>query len=114
MTKILTQYNRRSFLKVSAAAGGGMLIGFSWLTGCISDTKEEEMLTIPNEWFDINGYIKIGDTGMVTIYSPNPEIGQNVRTSMPMIVAEELDVNWKHVVVEQAPLNTGFYQNQFA
>ena len=114
MTKIKTQYNRRSFLKVSAAAGGGMLIGFSWLTGCITDKESKEVLAIPNEWYDINGYIKIGDTGMVTIYSPNPETGQNVRTSMPMIVAEELDVNWEHVVVEQAPLNTGFYQNQFA
>ena len=112
MKKIKTQYNRRSFLKVSAAAGGGMLIGFSWLTGCISDPKSN--ISIPNEWYDINGYIKIGDTGLVTIYSPNPEIGQNVKTSMPMIVAEELDVDWAHVVVEQAPLNTGFYQNQFA
>lgn len=113
MTKIKTQYNRRSFLKVSAAAGGGILIGFSWLTGCITDSKSEAV-EVPKEWFEINGYIKIGDTGMVTIYSPNPEIGQNVRTSMPMIVAEELDVDWKNVVVEQAPLNTGFYQNQFA
>ncbi|MFI1773279.1 molybdopterin cofactor-binding domain-containing protein [Thalassobellus citreus] len=113
MTKIKTQYNRRSFLKISAAAGGGMLIGFSWLTGCVSDSNVKTV-EVPNEWFDINGYIKIGDTGMVTIYSPNPEIGQNVKTSMPMIVAEELDVDWNHVVVEQAPLNTGFYQNQFA
>lgn len=113
MTKIKTQYNRRSFLKISAAAGGGMLIGFSWLTGCVSESNSET-IAVPNEWFDINGYIKIGDTGLVTIYSPNPEIGQNVKTSMPMIVAEELDVDWKHVVVEQAPLNTGFYQNQFA
>ena len=106
MKKIKTQYNRRSFLKVSAAAGGGMLIGFSWLAGCVTDSKAN--LAIPNEWYDINGYIKIGDTGLVTIYSPNPEIGQNVKTSMPMIVAEELDVDWAHVVVEQAPLNTGF------
>ena len=113
MTKVITQYNRRSFLKVSAAAGGGMLIGFNWLTSCISESKVEE-IAIPNEWYEINGYIKIGDTGLVTIYSPNPEIGQNVKTSMPMIVAEELDVDWKNVVVEQAPLNTGFYQNQFA
>ena len=114
MTQIKTHYNRRSFMKVSAAAGGGMLIGFSWLAGCKPATKPEEMVEVPNEWFEINGYIKIGDTGMVTIYSPNPEIGQNVRTSMPMIVAEELDVDWKNVVVEQAPLNTGLYQNQFA
>jgi len=115
MTQIKTHYNRRSFLKVSAAAGGGMLIGFNWLTGCTPTKKtEEELVAVPNEWFDINGYIKIGDTGMVTIYSPNPEIGQNVKTSMPMIVAEELDVDWKNVVVEQAPLNTGLYQNQFA
>lgn len=113
MTKVRTQYNRRSFLKVSAAAGGGLLIGFSWLAGCTSDKKIAKV-AIPNEWFEINGYIKIGDTGMVTIYSPNPEIGQNVRTSMPMIVAEELDVDWENVVVEQAPLNTGIYQNQFA
>lgn len=114
MTKIKTQYNRRSFLKVSAAAGGGMLIGFSWLNGCKPGTAEKIGVAVPNEWFDINGYIKIGDTGMVTIYSPNPEIGQNIKTSMPMIVAEELDVPWENVVVEQAPLNTGFYQNQFA
>jgi len=114
MTQIKTHYNRRSFLKVSAAAGGGMLIGFSWLAGCKPASKPEEMVEVPNEWFEINGYIKIGDTGMVTIYSPNPEIGQNVKTSMPMIVAEELDVDWKNVVVEQASLNTGFYQNQFA
>ncbi|MGE5943864.1 MAG: molybdopterin cofactor-binding domain-containing protein [Flavobacteriales bacterium] len=114
MTKIQTQYNRRSFLKISAAAGGGMLIGFSWLTGCISSESEPEGVAVPKEWYEINGYIKIGDTGMVTIYSPNPEIGQNIRTSMPMIVAEELDVDWKNVVVEQAPLNTGFYQSQFA
>lgn len=115
MTRIKTQYNRRSFIKVSAAAGGGMLIGFSWLNACKPNSPEPEAgVAMPNEWFEINGYIKIGDTGMVTIYSPNPEIGQNVRTSMPMIVAEELDVPWENVVVEQAPLNTGWYQNQFA
>ena len=97
MTKIKTQYNRRSFIKVSAAAGGGLLIGFSWFTGCTSDKEIKKVVAIPNEWFEINGYIKIGDTGLVTIYSPNPEIGQNVMTSMPMIVAEELDVDWNDV-----------------
>ena len=56
MTKVKTQFNRRSFIKISAAAGGGMLIGFSWLTGCITDSKTETV-EVPNEWFEINGYI---------------------------------------------------------
>lgn len=113
MAIIKTQYNRRSFLQVSAAAGGGMLIGFNWLTGCTPAV--EEGVAVPNEWFDINGYIKIGDTGMVTIYNPNPEIGQNVMTSMPMIVAEELDVPWENVVVEQGMLDEDAFHNpQFA
>ncbi|MFY0627473.1 MAG: molybdopterin-dependent oxidoreductase [Reichenbachiella sp.] len=112
MTLIKTQHNRRSFLKVSAAAGGGMLLGFSWMSGCVP--VDENLLEVPKEWFDINGFIKIGDTGVVTIISPNPEIGQNVKTAMPMIVAEELDVNWKHVQVEQGPLNTEIFSRQIA
>ncbi len=113
MTLVKTSHKRRSFLKISAATGGGMLIGFNWMTSCSS--PEEETIAIPNEWFEMNGYIKIGDTGLVTIYSPNPEIGQNVMTSMPMIVAEELDVNWEHVVVEQGMLDEDVFHNpQFA
>ena len=100
-------------MKVSTAAGGGLMLGFSWLASCNSPTKEQ-IKNPPKEWFDINAYIKIGDNGLVTIYSPNPEIGQNVKTSMPVIVAEELDVDWKDVVVEQADLNTIKYSRQLA
>lgn len=64
---------------------------------------KEEALSMPEEWFDINAYLKIGDNGVVTIFTPNPEFGQNIMTSMPMIVAEELDVDWKNVLVEMAP-----------
>ena len=64
---------------------------------------------MPEEWYRLNGYLKIGDNGVVTIYSPNPEFGQNVKTSMPMIIAEELDVDWKNVIVEQAPFDPEIY-----
>jgi isoquinoline 1-oxidoreductase beta subunit len=109
-----TTYGRRSFLKASALAGGGMVLGFSWFASCNPATKEAEILAMPKEWFDINGFLKIGENGVVTIMSPNPEIGQNVKTSMPMIVAEELDVDWKNVIVEQAPLNTDIFKRQVA
>ena len=89
------------------------MIGFSTLaTACSTDAAKG--LEIPDEWFEINGYLKIGENGVVTIMAPNPEIGQNVKTSMPMIVAEELDVDWKNVIVEQAPLNTKVFTRQLA
>jgi len=112
MTIVKTTYGRRSFLKCSALAGGGMMLGFSWLASC--NPSAEQIRKMPKEWFKINGYLKIGDNGMVSIMSPNPEIGQNVKTSMPMIVAEELDVDWNDVMVEQAPLNTDIFTRQLA
>ena len=112
MTTINTSYSRRSFLKASALSGGGLMLGFSWLASC-QTTAEDGGMTMPEEWFDINAYLKIGDNGVVTIMSPNPEGGQNVKTSMPMIVAEELDVDWKDVIVEQAPLDTALYTRQY-
>ena len=111
MTLVRTTYNRRSFLKSTAVAGGGLVLGFSWLASC--KPTEAEVLAMPDEWFDINAYLRIGDNGVATIISPNPEFGQNVKTSMPMIVAEELDMDWKKVVVEQAALNTDNYGWQF-
>ncbi|MEM6724265.1 MAG: molybdopterin cofactor-binding domain-containing protein [Bacteroidota bacterium] len=113
MTTFKTSYNRRSFFKTAALAGGGMVLGFSWLASC-NITSEQEALGLPDEWFQLNGFLKIGDNGLVTIMSPNPEIGQNVKTSMPMIVAEELDAKWGNVVVEQAPLNTDLFTRQLA
>ncbi len=116
MSLIKTSYNRRSFLKVSSAIGGGMLLGFSFLTGCTPAEVEEKIakLVMPENWFGMNGFIKIGENGVVTILSPNPEIGQNVKTSMPMLIAEELDVDWKKVLVEQGGLDTENFTRQVA
>lgn len=117
MTSFKTTYNRRSFFKTSALTGGGMVLGFSWLASCKptpSKTASTPELVMPEEWFDVNAFLKIGDNGVVTIMSPNPEIGQNVKTSMPMIIAEELDVAWENVVVEQAGLDTDKYKRQLA
>ena len=112
MTRIKTSFGRRTFIKSTVLTGGGMMIGFSWLASCNPSPKD--LLTLPKEWYKINGYLKIGENGVVTIMSPNPEIGQNVKTSMPMIVAEELDVDWKNVIVEQAPLDTAIFTRQLA
>ncbi len=99
-------------MKSTALAGGGFMIGFSWLAGC--KPSGPEALMMPKEWYKFNAYLKIGENGIVTIQSPNPEIGQNVKTSMPMIVADELDIDWKNVVVEQAPLDVANYTWQLA
>jgi len=94
-------------------AGGGLMISFSWLSefslaGKINGTD------LPEQWNEINGYIKITPDNIVKIMAPNPEFGQNVKTSLPMMVAEELDVDWKDVVVEQAPFDTKLFTRQMA
>ena len=111
MTKVTTNMDRRSFLKASALAGGGLMLSFSWLAGC--KPTPEETLAMPKEWFELNSYIKIGENGAVTLFSPNPEFGSNVKTSMPMILADELDTDWKNVFVEQADFYPERYDRQF-
>ncbi|MBT8288766.1 MAG: xanthine dehydrogenase family protein molybdopterin-binding subunit [Flavobacteriaceae bacterium] len=109
---IKTSIGRRSFIRSTALAGGGMMLGFSWLASCKFDS-EEEIMKLPEEWFELNSYLKIGENGVATIYTPNPEFGQNVRTSMPMLIAEELDMDWNKVIVEQAPYHPEKYGFQF-
>jgi len=110
-------YSRRSFLKTSVLTSGGMLIGFNLFNACKSDAKLPVEIPVDLSTFnynDFNAYIRISPEGKVTIFSPNPEIGQGVKTSMPMLIAEELDVPWKDVYVVQAPLDTVNYKRQIA
>ena len=95
-------HSRRSFLKSSLLAGGGLMISFTWLpeTGLAGTLKDQD---IPEQWNELNGYIKITPDNLIKILNPNPEFGQNVMTSLPMILAEELDADWQKVVVEMGP-----------
>lgn len=106
-----TKVNRRSFLKVSALAGGGLLLTFDSIL--LGKPLSSELPLPAGEAAELNSYIKIAPSGLVTLKSPNPEFGSNVKTSMPMILADELDVDWKDVVVEQADFYPQRFQRQF-
>jgi isoquinoline 1-oxidoreductase subunit beta len=97
-----TNYSRRSFLKSSALAGGGLMISFSAFSKFRFAGITDEV-GLPEQWYEINGYIKITPDNIIKILNPNPEFGQNVMTSLPMMVAEELEVDWEKVVVEMGP-----------
>lgn len=94
--------SRRSFLRSSALAGGGLMISFTWLSAFkgpgVTDGPD-----MPEQWSELTGYIKITPDNIIKIINPNPEFGQNVMTSLPMIIAEELDADWGQVVVEMGP-----------
>jgi len=90
-----------------------MLIGFNLLNACKPNAVPPVDISKLN-FTDFNAFIKISEEGYVTIFSPNPEIGQGVKTSMPMIIAEELDVAWDKVNVAQGALDTKNYQRQVA
>ena len=105
--------SRRNFLRKSALTSGGILIGFNLFQAC-SPTAEVPVDVSQLDFKDFNAFLRIGPDGYVTIFSPNPEIGQGVKTSMPMIIAEELDVEWDKVVVEQGHLNMQDFDRQVA
>ncbi len=106
-------FSRRSFLRTSTLASGGMLIGFNLFNACKPDVALPVDISQLN-FNDFNAFIRISDEGKVTIFSPNPEIGQGVKTSMPMLIAEELDVAWGDVYVVQGKLDTKNYTRQIA
>ena len=107
-----TTHSRRSFLKVSALAGGGLMLSISGFSSAkVTDTEKNTLL--PANWNKLNGFVKITADNVIKIMSPNPEGGQGVKTSMPMIVAEELDVDFSKIIIEQADLDTKHFTRQF-
>ena len=116
------RFDRRDFLRVSSLAGGGILLGtfldFDGPTllgaaelngataGALSGTLAGEFMP--------NAFIRIAADGAITIMAKNPEVGQGVRTMLPMLIAEELDVPWESVTIEQAMSNEAAYGRQVA
>jgi len=96
--------SRRFFLKAGLAAGGGLMISLEapWQANAAAPPVV------------LSAYIRVAPDGIVTIMSKNPEIGQGIKTSLPMIIAEELDADWKDVRIEQAPTDSRAYGLQFA
>jgi isoquinoline 1-oxidoreductase beta subunit len=102
--------NRRSFLKLVGVAGGGLALAFyvgDRATALATANSSEQ-------GFAPNAFLRISPDGSILIYAKGPEIGQGVKTSFPMIIAEELDADWSKVRVEQAPVNPTVYGRQSA
>ena len=100
------QLSRRAFLKVGAAAGGGLLVGFA-LPEFIGRGGGAQAL----KRFEPGGFIRIGQEGPIVLVVPQVEMGQGTFTSCPMLLAEELEVDLNQVKVEQAPPNQQLYAN---
>src|SRR5579863_7132288 len=102
--------DRRSFLKVSAAGAGGVLIGLYMEPEALAQGRGGPPPPPP----DPHTYIKIAPDGTVTIMAKNPEVGQGIKTMLPMLIAEELDVDWKSVKIEQTDFDDKKYSGQIA
>ena len=94
--------DRRQFLKLTGLVGGGLMLTFGTPKALAKGAVLQP-----------NGYVKIDATGIV-LYAKNPEIGQGVKTSLPMIIAEELDAAWDDVQVVQSPIDRETYGWQMA
>ena len=105
-----TRVDRRSFLRVTAIAGGGIMLGsYLDLFGTATDAFALAATPEGAGEFAPNAFIRIAPDGIVTIIAKNPEIGQGVKTMLPMLIADELDVDWKNVRIEQGMLDTVKY-----
>jgi isoquinoline 1-oxidoreductase beta subunit len=102
--------NRRDFLKLTGLAGGGFALAFYIRSGSTAAAAEN----LVNGEFAPNAFIRIAPSGAVTIVSKQPEMGQGVKTSLPMIIAEQLEVNWKDITIEQGDFDEKKYGSQSA
>jgi isoquinoline 1-oxidoreductase beta subunit len=107
--RALGELSRRAFLSAGLATGGGLLLSVSLPALATARPSSQGPAAA-----QLNAYVRIAPDGVVTIMAKNPEIGQGIKTSLPMLIAEELDVPWESVRTEQAALDAKLYGPQFA
>jgi isoquinoline 1-oxidoreductase beta subunit len=100
---------RRAVLKGAAAAGGALLVGFYLPVG--RGATRQGAAGAKAQRFEPNAFIRIDRQGVVTLVMPQVEMGQGIYTTVAMILAEELDAAFEHVVLEHAPPNDKLYAN---
>jgi isoquinoline 1-oxidoreductase beta subunit len=102
--------SRRGFIKLTGLAGGGLVLAVS-----LPRTRHAVAQSgASGSAVDVNPYVQIQPDGKVVLFAKNPEVGQGVKTSLPMIVAEELDVDWRSVEIRQSEIDAERYGPQFA
>ena len=106
--EFVTSHGRRQFLKASVASTGGLMVNFSWLGTATAMSPNKD-----SSPFRLNAYLYVATDGAITAMVPNPEFGQNVMTSMPMILAEEMDADWSHINAKQAEYKPADFERQF-
>jgi isoquinoline 1-oxidoreductase beta subunit len=116
--------SRRAFLTASLATGGGLMLALSLPASVEARTAEDgathagnasaARVTAGATGTQLTAFIRIAPDGIVTIMAKNPELGQGISTSLPMIIADELDVVWENVRTETAPLDPAAFGPQFS
>src|SRR5271170_4846374 len=99
---------RRNFLKTAAAGSTALLIGFHLPTSAFADSSEDQEKKPVNPF---NAWVRIAPDNQVTLILGKSEMGQGIMTALPMILAEELSLDWQQVKIEQAPTNPKIYDH---